>query len=77
MKIVSKYKDFYDFFTGDYDADIVYVREPVVVHTNYCDFYEDNSGKFLSDRNRYLSPIGSNREIKKEDFRPLLVSDVE
>lgn len=28
MKIISKYKDFYDYFVQDYDADIHYVREP-------------------------------------------------
>lgn len=28
MKIISKYKDFYDYFVEDYDADIHYVREP-------------------------------------------------
>ena len=28
MKIISKYKDFYDYIVQDYDADIYYVREP-------------------------------------------------
>ena len=28
MKIISKYKDIYDYFVEDYDADIHYVREP-------------------------------------------------
>lgn len=28
MKIISKYKDFYDYIVQDYDADIHYVREP-------------------------------------------------
>ena len=40
MKIVSKYKDFYDFITQDYDADLVYVREPIVVYTSYYKLYE-------------------------------------
>lgn len=40
MKIVSKYKDFYDFITQDYDADLVYVREPIIVYKNYYSLYE-------------------------------------
>lgn len=53
MKIVCKHKDFYDFFTNDYDADIVYVREPVAVHTSYKNLIEDNSDSF-SDKKRYI-----------------------
>lgn len=44
MKIVSKYKDFYDFFTHDYEADIVYVREPVKVYENYKKLYDKHDG---------------------------------
>lgn len=62
MKIVSKYKDFYDFFTHDYDADIVYVREPAIVYESYKKLYEDNTGKFYMDKERYVASLGySNR----------------
>ena len=27
MKIISKFKDFYDYLVQDFDADIIYVRE--------------------------------------------------
>ena len=27
MKIISKYKDFYDYLAQDYDADILYFRD--------------------------------------------------
>ena len=27
MKIISKYKDFYDYIVQDHDADLVYVRK--------------------------------------------------
>ena len=61
MKIISKYKDFYDFFTHDYEADIVYVREPVKVHESYKKLYEDNTSKFYMDKIRYVSGSGYNR----------------
>ena len=66
MKIVCKHKDFYDFFTHDYDADIVYVREPVAVHTSYKNLYDDNSGKFYTDKSRYISASGYSRKYKNE-----------
>lgn len=34
MKIISKYKDFYDYIVQDYDADLYYVREPRYIHSN-------------------------------------------
>ena len=55
MKIISKYKDFYDFFTHDYEADIVYVREPVKVFENYENLYKDKSN---SRNSRYISYKG-------------------
>lgn len=43
MKIVSKYKDFYDFLAQDYDADIIYVREPKAFYGKYRHFYESKN----------------------------------
>lgn len=40
MKIISKYKDFYDFFAYDYDADITYVRNPEIIRKNYEDLFD-------------------------------------
>ncbi len=68
MKIICKYKDFYDFFTHDYEADIVYVREPVKVYESYKKLYEDNTGKFYSDRNRYVPNPGYTRQYKTEGY---------
>jgi len=36
MKIISKYKDFYDYLTQDHDADLMFVRD-VNVHYEYLD----------------------------------------
>lgn len=35
MKIISKYKDFYDYLVQDNDADIVYVRQAEVIKETY------------------------------------------
>ena len=40
MKIVCKYKDFYDYIVQDYDADIVYVRYPKRINEYYDDLFE-------------------------------------
>ena len=37
MKIVSKYKDFYDYIVQDHDADLVYVRKIDCIH----DYFDD------------------------------------
>lgn len=40
MKIISKYKDFYDYIVQDYDADIYYVREPKAFSVNDKDTHD-------------------------------------
>ena len=40
MKIISKYKDFYDFLTTDYDSDVTYVRNPEIIRKNYEDLFD-------------------------------------
>ena len=57
MKIISKYKDFYDYFTQDYDADLKYVRNiNVVKELNYDLLKKGLNDKFcLSYDTRYVS----------------------
>ena len=42
MKIVSKYKDFYDYLVQDHDADITYVRNIDVSYELYDKLYESD-----------------------------------
>ena len=50
MKIVSKYKDFYDYLVQDHDADITYVRNIDVSYELYDKLYEsDEIIKYLSN----------------------------
>lgn len=51
MKIISKYKDFYDFLTVDHDADTVYVRKPYIVLDNYDKLYCHDLNKWDSSKN--------------------------
>lgn len=45
MKIISKYKDFYDYMVSDYEANVVYNRVPQIIPNNYNDLfgYENKS----------------------------------
>lgn len=47
MKIISKYKDFYDYIVQDHDADITFVRD-IKFHHEYLDdlFYQKNEYKY-------------------------------
>lgn len=40
MKIISKYKDFYDFITQDHDADLTYVRNIGLVNDYFDDLFK-------------------------------------
>lgn len=40
MKIISKYKDFYDYLVQDHDADITYVRQIGIVDKYYDDLFK-------------------------------------
>ena len=46
MRIISKYKDFYDFLAQDYDADITYTRTPFVMQNNYDKLYCSDCGRY-------------------------------
>lgn len=43
MKIISKYKDFYDYLAQDYNADITYVRKPFFITDNLSNFFKNRS----------------------------------
>lgn len=49
MKIISKYKDFYDYLAQDHDADIVYNRKPKFISEMILSKFMDRRGKFSSD----------------------------
>lgn len=59
MKIISKYKDFYDYIVQDHDADITYVRHIGLVNEYLDDLFrkEGNSipyySKYYGYQNRY------------------------
>ncbi len=40
MKIISKYKDFYDYMASDFDADITYVRKPSIIRESYENLFD-------------------------------------
>lgn len=64
MKIISKYKDFYDYLVQDYDSDLTYVREICIVN-EYFDklFYrEDNSCTYFSKYYGYQDPYISRKD---------------
>ena len=44
MKIVSKYKDFYDYIVQDNDGDLVYVRKIECIHDYFDDLLKKNYG---------------------------------
>lgn len=46
MKIISKYKDFYDYLAQDHDADIVYNRKPKFISERILNKFMDRRGKF-------------------------------
>lgn len=53
MKIISKYKDFYDYIVQDYDADLIYNRAPILIYENYDDIIEKNNNHVLGRFNLY------------------------
>ena len=52
MKIISKYKDFYDFITQDHDSDLTYVRKIGIV-TDYYDNLFSKDGNHIPYFNKY------------------------
>lgn len=52
MKIISKYKDFYDYLAQDNDADIVYIRKPKFISERILNTFISNKRHF-SDKINY------------------------
>ena len=42
MKIISKYKDFYDYLVQDHDADLTYIRKIGFVNEYYDNLFNKN-----------------------------------
>ena len=63
MKIVSKYKDFYDYLVQDHDADIVFVRQLGIVKKYYDDLFkvDGNYTPYYSYRYGYYGSRSYNR----------------
>ena len=73
MKIISKYKDFYDFIVQDHDADINYVRQIDLIDEYLDDMFkrEGNSLPYYSDYTGYsdrLSYKKDNGEVLFDNF---------
>jgi len=56
MKIVSKFKDFYDYLAQDYDADIIYVREAKYRENvqNLSSLYKSENTWFRRDNTKII-----------------------
>ena len=57
MRIISKYKDFYDYYAQDYNADVTYVRKPFVI-TDKIDF-SDRLGRGVVSSRYWSGRIGA------------------
>lgn len=53
MKIISKYKDFYDYIVQDHDADLVYVRKINIIHDYFDDLIKTNENMRKHYFNKY------------------------
>ena len=53
MKIISKYKDFYDYIVQDHDADLVYVRKIDCIHDYFDDLFKKNNDMYMPYYNKY------------------------
>ena len=56
MKIISKFKDFYDYLAQDYDADIIYVREAKYREKvgNLSSLYKSENSWFRRDNTKII-----------------------
>ena len=70
MKIVSKYKDFYDYIVQDHDADIIYVRNIGLVNEYYDKLFakEDNYLDNYSPYYRYFDRQKANGHLEFHNF---------
>lgn len=70
MKIISKYKDFYDFIVQDYDSDLNYVRSIGLVNEYYDDLYrkENNYIPYFNKYYGYQDTYQKNRKNGELSF---------
>ena len=68
MRIVSKYKDFYDFLAQDNDADITYVRKPFLYKENLDRLYCPDHNSWYSSKNIPQSTYWYYRKKKEGDI---------
>ena len=71
MKIVSKFKDFYDYLVQDNDAALTYVRSVNIVDKYYDDLFKnrsDISTPYFSRYYGYSDPYMKNRELGELSF---------
>ena len=66
MRIVSKYKDFYDYLVQDHDADIIYVRNIDVSYELYDELYVPDK-KYIPCHTSYDVYYGGYRSRKEKD----------
>ena len=64
MKIVSKYKDFYDYIVQDHDADIIYVRNIDVSYELYDKLYASDK-RYTQNYSSYYGYYGGS--VKEKD----------
>ena len=69
MKIISKYKDFYDFIVQDHDADLTYIRQIGIVTENFDHLFNKEGNYYskywYSNRFSYKKGIG---ELEFDNF---------
>ena len=69
MKIVSKYKDFYDYIVQDHDADITYIRHIGLVNTYFDNLFQsgDRASHYFNHNYGYTYSTYSWRKAKDGD----------
>jgi len=69
MRIVSKYKDFYDYLVQDHDADIIYVRNIDVSYELYDKLYaSDNYSSYYGYYGGYISGKEKDGRISFDNY---------
>lgn len=72
MKIISKYKDFYDYMVQDYDADLTYIRSPRFISEYYDNLFKKNNinTPYFSPNYGYIDRYSraENGELRFDNF---------
>ena len=67
MKIISKYKDFYDYIVQDHDADLVYVRKIDCIHDYFDDLFKKNNDMNVPYYNKYYGYNYTNYSLRSQN----------